>query len=156
MASSVRNEKRKKNQKNANLLPNKEVRGKWSIKPILLISIFGAMLLIFVTISTSNYHISNFLKLTNKANYTTTNATVYYYEAKSLITQTEYGNSNEIISYLVKYKYRANEKTFHNEETLSINTKSDFIHYITNNLNTESFLVQYDISNPGNSFLIQK
>ena len=156
MTSSSRNERRKKKFESIKQLPKKEEKAKWSKNSILLISTFGLALLFFVGISTSNFQISNFFDSKDKADYSTTNATVYFYETKYMLTQSEYGSSNQITGYLVKYRYKVNDKIFDNEEILNLNTSPKFLIYIASNLNTDSFMVQYKNSSPQNSYLVQK
>lgn len=155
MTSSSRSERRKKKFESIKQLPKKELKEKWNKNTILLFSTFGLALVFFIGIVTSNSQISNFFASKNKSEYTTTNATVYFYETKSMMTQSKYGSSNQITGYLVKYRYQVNGKTFDNEETLNLNTKPKFILNIVNNLNSDSFMVEYEISNPENSNLIQ-
>lgn len=156
MTSSSRNERRKKKFESMKQVPKKEEKVKWSKKSILFLATFGLALLFFVGISTSNFQISNFFDSKDKADYRTTNATVYSYETKSMMTQSKYGSSNQIVGYLVRYRYKVNGVLYNHEETLNINTKSDFLIYIANNLNTNSFFVQYDITSPKTAYLIQK
>ena len=156
MTRSSRNERRKKKFESMKQGPKKEEKVKWSKKSILFLATFGLALLLFVGISTSNFQISNFFDSTDKANFRRTNATVYFYETKSIMTQSEYGSSNQIVGYLVRYKYKVNGVLYNHEETLNVNTKPDFLIYIVKNLNTNSFLVQYDIASPKNAYLIQK
>jgi len=153
MTSSARSERRKKKFESIKQLPKKEE--KWSKKSIILFSTFGLALLLFTGILTSNSHISNLFDSKNKADYKTTNATVYYYETKSMMRQSKYGSSNQITGYLVKYRYQVNGKTFDNEEILNLNTNPKFILKIINNLNSDLFMVEYEISNPEISNLIQ-
>lgn len=155
MTSSARSERRKKKFENKKQSPEKNEKVKWSKKSILLFSTFGLALVFFIGIVTSNDQMSDFFSFKNKSDYSTTNATVYFYETKSMMTQSKYGSSNQITGYLVKYRYQVNGKTFDNEEILNLNTKPKFILDIVNNLNSDSFIVEYEISNPENSNLIQ-
>lgn len=157
MTSSSRNESRKKKFESMKQAPKKEEKVKWNKKSILFLTAFGLALLFFAGISTYNFQISNFYDSKDKkVNYRTTNATIYSYETKSRMTQSEYGSSNQIVAYLVRYRYKVNGVLYNHEETLNLNTKPDFLIYIVNNLNTNSFLVQYDITSPKNAYLIQK
>lgn len=155
MASSSRSERRKKKFESNKQLPKKKDKTKWSKNSILLLSTFGLALVFFIGIITSNNQIPNLFTSRNKSDYSTTNATIYFYETKSMMTQSKYGSSNQITGYLVKYRYKVNGITFDNEEVLNLNTKPKFILNIVNNLNSDSFIVQYEISNPENSNLIQ-
>lgn len=156
MIHSTQNKRKKKKFRSAKLLPKKEKKIKWNKKSILFISSFGVALLLFVGISTSNFQISSFFNSKDNADYRTTNATVYSYETKSMMQQTKYGGTNQIVGYLVRYRYKVNEKIYDHEEILNMNAKPDFLIYIMKNLNTDSFLVQYEITNPENSYLFQK
>lgn len=148
-------ESRKQQIKSTKQLPKKEEKVKWSKNSILLIIVFGVAFLFFVLASTFNFEISNIFNSKNKADFRTVNATVYFYEPKSILIQSEYGESNKIVGYLVRYRFKANEKIYDHEETLSANTKSDFLIHIISNLNSDSFLVKYNISSPDDAYLIQ-
>ena len=156
MTSLSRKEKTKKKFKSQKQTLKKGKKVKWTKKSILFISIFGVAFLLFVGISYTKYQIPNFFNSRDKTYYRTTNATVYSYETKSMMTQTKYGNSNQIVGYLVRYRYKVNEYIYDHDETLNMNTRSDFLIYIIDNLNTDSFLVQYDIKSPENAYLIEK
>lgn len=136
--------------------PRQEKQEKWGKYSILLISSFAISFLLLVGISTFNSEISNFFISNDKKDYQTTNATIYSFGTKTMLEQTRMGNSNRTVGYLVKYRYNVNGKIYDHEETLSLLTKSTYLIYIEKNLNTESFLVQYDITNPEKAFLIKK
>ena len=151
-----RNDRRKEKFEKIKHPPKQEEKEKWSKNSILLISSFAISFLLIVAISTFNSEIANFLNFNNKTDYQTTNATVYSYKTKTMVKQTRIGNSNRTVGYLVRYRYKVNEKTYDHEETLSMMTKSTYLIYIEQNINTESFLVQYDIKNPEKAYLVQK
>lgn len=156
MSSTFRNERRKKKFESMKQLPKKEENVKWSKKSILFIAVSGVTLLYLVAISTFNFQPSSFFNSKDKTNYRTTSATVYYYETKSMMLQSRIGSSNQIVGYLVRYRFKVNDYIYDREESLSLYTKADFLIYIANNLHTNSFLVRYNITNPKEAYLIQR
>lgn len=151
-----RNDRRKEKFEKIKHPPKQEEKVKWSKNSILFISSFAISFLLIVAITTFNSEISNFFNSNDKKDYQTTNATIYSYKTKTMLEQTRIGNSNRTVGYLVKYRYNVNGKIYDHEETLSMLTKSTYLIYIEKNLNTESFLVQYDIKNPEKAYLVQK
>jgi len=156
MSSMSRNERRKEKFNKIKHPPKQEKQEKWGKNSILLISSFAITFLLLVGITTFNSELSNFFNSNDKKAYQTTNATIYSYETKTMLQQTKIGNTNIAVGYLVKYRYNVNGKIYDHEETLSMLTKSTYLIYIAKNLNTESFLVQYDTTHPEKAFLEQK
>ncbi len=155
MASSLRSERRKKKFDNTKNTHQKVDAKKSNRNSILLLSTTVISLLVFVIFSTSNYKISSLFRANDNANFNTAQASIYLYETKSMIRQTKYGNSNQIVGYIVKYRYKVHDKLYDNEELLNVNTNATFLKQIISNLNQQSFYVRYEISNPEESYLIQ-
>lgn len=156
MSSMSRNERRKEKFEKIKHPTKQEEKIKWSKNSIVFITSFGISLILTIVIATFNSEITSYLNLNNNEDYSTTKATVYSYEIKTIMEQTRIGNSTRTIGYIVNYRYKVNGKVYDHEETLSMWTKSTYLTYIWDNLNTESFLVQYDIRNPDKANLVQK
>jgi len=156
MSSMSRNERRKEKFEKIKHPPKQEEKIKWSKNSILLISSFVISFLLIIAFTTFNSEINSFLNFSNKTDCKTTNATIYSYESKTIFEQTRFGNSTRTVGYLVRYRYKVNGKIYDHEEILNMWTKSTYLIYIEKNLNTETFLVQYNITNPEKVNLIQK
>ena len=136
--------------------PKPEEKMKWSDNSILLISSAVLSFLFMMVIGTFNTEITDFFNPSGEAHNKTINATVYSYETETMLEQTRIGNTTRIKDYLVRYRYNVNGRTYDHEEILSMWTKAAYLIYLQKNLNTESFLVQYDIANPEKVYLVQK
>ena len=136
--------------------PKPEEKMKWSDNSILLISSAVLSFLFMMVIGTFNTEITDFFNPSGEAHNKTINATVYSYETETMLEQTRIGNTTRIKDYLVRYRYNVNGRTYDHEEILSMWTKAAYLIYLEKNLNTESFLVQYDIANPEKVYLVQK
>jgi len=156
MSSMSRSDRRKEKFAKIKHPPKPEEKMKWSDNSILLISSAVISFLFIMAIGTFNTEITNFFNPRDEAHDRTTNATVYSYETETMLDQTRIGNISRIKDYLVRYRYKVNGRTYDHEEILSMWTKAAYLIYLEKNLNTESFLVQYDIANPEKVYLVQK
>ena len=151
-----RNDRRKEKFAKIKHPPKPEMKMKWSDNSILLISSAVLSFLFMMVIGTFNTEITDFFNPSGEAHNKTINATVYSYETETMLEQTRIGNTTRIKDYLVRYRYNVNGRTYDHEEILSMWTKAAYLIYLEKNLNTESFLVQYDIANPEKVYLVQK
>jgi len=151
-----RNDRRKEKFAKIKHPPKPEEKMKWSDNSILLISSAVISFLFIMAIGRFNTEITNFFNPRDEVHTKTTKATVYSYETETMLDQTRIGNISRIKDYLVRYRYMVNGRTYDHEEILSMWTKAAYLIYLQKNLNTESFLVQYDIANPEKVYLVQK
>lgn len=155
MSSMSRNDRRNEKFEKIKHPPKQEKQEKLSKNSILLISSFAISFLLLVGVSTFYSEISNFFNTIDKNDYQTTSATIYSYETKTMSEQTRLGNTNRIVGYLVRYRYTVNGKTYNHKETLSLHTKTIYLFRIKKNINTEPFLVRYNIRNPEIAYLVE-